>query len=135
MHPNAHDGYQVHHIAKSNKYVVLDYTLTRSHLTVRATEVVGALRTQRMGRAVFVKHRDGTWSCDVVEVNLLFRRMGVATMMYDFAQQRVDGSVVRSNNTNADSQAFWAKRPMHNRLQRVRKRMQAFMVHWRVKTK
>lgn len=130
MHPSAHDGYQVHHIAKSNKYVVLDYTLTRSHLTVRATEVVGALRTQRMGRAVFVKSRDGNWSCNVVEVNLLFRRMGVATLMYDFAQQRVDGSVVPSNNTNVDSQAFWAKRPTHNCLQRMRKRLQALMAHW-----
>ena len=131
MHPNPHDGYQVLHIAKSNKQVVLDYTHTRSHLTVRATEVVNAVRTQRMGRAVFVKQRDGTWTADVVEVNLPFRRMGVATLMYDFAQQRLDGLVVRSNDTNADSQAFWANRPTHTRLQRVSKRMQAFMAQWR----
>ncbi len=131
MHSNPHDGYQVLHIAKSNKHVVLDYTHTRSHLTVRATEVVNAVRTQRMGRAVFVKQRDGTWAADVVEVNLPFRRMGVATLMYDFAQQRLDGLVVRSNDTNADSQAFWAARPAHTRLQRVSKRMQAFMAQWR----
>lgn len=131
MHSNLHDGYQVLHIAKSNKHVVLDYTHTRSHLTVRATEVVNAVRTQRMGRAVFVKQRDGTWMADVVEVNLPFRRMGVATLMYDFAQQRLDGLVVRSNDTNADSQAFWANRPTHTRLQRVSKRMQAFMAQWR----
>jgi hypothetical protein len=131
MHSNTHDGYQVLHIAKSNKHVVLDYTHTRSHLTVRATEVANAVRTQRMGRAVFVKQRDGTWMADVVEVNLPFRRMGVATLMYDFAQQRLDGLVVRSNDTNADSQAFWANRPTHTRLQRVSKRMQAFMAQWR----
>ena len=131
MHSNPHDGYQVLHIAKSNKHVVLDYTHTRSHLTVRATEVVNAVRTQRMGRAVFVKQRDGTWAADVVEVNLPFRRMGVATLMYDFAQQRLDGWVVRSNDTNADSQAFWANRPTHTSLQRVSKRMQAFMAQWR----
>ena len=131
MHSNPHDGYQVLHIAKSNKHVVLDYTHTRSHLTVRATEVVNAVRTQRMGRAVFVKQRDGTWMADVVEVNLPFRRMGVATLMYDFAQQRLDGLVVRSNDTNADSQAFWAQRPTQTHLQRVGKRMQTFMAHWR----
>ncbi len=66
MHSNPNDGYQVLHIAKSNKHVVLDFTHTRSHLTVRASEVVNALRTQRMGRAIFVKQRDGTWTADVV---------------------------------------------------------------------
>jgi hypothetical protein len=67
----------------------------------------------------------------VVEVNLPFRRMGVATLMYDFAQQRVSGLVLPSGDTNADSQAFWANRPQHTRLQRLSKRMQAFMAQWR----
>ena len=131
MYSYPNDGYQVLHIAKSNKHVVLDFTHTRSHLTVRATEVANALRTQRMGRAVFVKQRDGNWTADVVEVNLPFRRMGVATLMYDFAQQRVSGLVLPSGDTNADSQAFWANRPQHTRLQRLSKRMQAFMAQWR----
>lgn len=130
MHTSQHDGYEVHHIAKSNKQVVLDYTHTRSHFTVRATEVVNAVRHQRMGRAVFVKQRDGTWAAHVVEVMLPFRRMGVATLMYDFAQKRVDGLVVRSNDTNDDSQAFWDNRPVHTTLLRLRKGTRSWLPNW-----
>ena len=124
-HP--HDGYVVLDMVKSPHKVVLDYTHTRSHLTLRATEVVNAVRTQRMGRAVFVRQRDHTWVAEVVEVALPFRRMGLATLMYDFAQQQLDGLVVRSNDTNVDSQAFWQARAAPSPQVRWRKRMRRWL--------
>ena len=90
--------------SKENNDVKLTYSQsTPNHLYIDAT-----IDGSEAGGAAF-KKIDGVWTGDMVYVQPYCRRQGVATKMYDYAEDLV-GKITPSNNLKPKGKKFWANR-------------------------
>ena len=74
-------------------------------ITVRRDDSQGA----SVAEAVFASTQR-TVQCDTIEVHRDFRLLGIATKLYDLAEEVFDAPVVPSETLSEDAMQFWKKR-------------------------
>lgn len=101
---------EVHTLPKCNTQVVLDADVFKASMTMKVWTLVNGVRHKGMGSAVFKKLTNGTWFTVVIEVEHKHRRKGIATIMYNFAEQHADGELRPSDDISDAARAVWAHR-------------------------
>jgi hypothetical protein len=85
-----------------------DIKLSHTQSTPDTLYIHASIEGSDAGGASF-KRKDGVWTGDMVYVQPYCRRQGVATKMYDYAEDLV-GKIIPSNNLKPKGKKFWASR-------------------------